>query len=746
MRNIISKTTFVLALMMCLSLLFGYGSSSRVHAADEGIGVTINESIVDAAYGIEIGGAEIRVTMDNDDETLVDSWTSVQYETHKIENVAPGKYILKEPSAPLGYERVELGIKFTVYEDGRITLTGVASEVCEYKGGKLILKNKMTGEDQTGSLKFTKTVSGLDDPVLADGIKFIITGPNSYRCEFTYADIKEAGYKQIDDLPLGEYIVMESGTTIDGYVFQNNSAEITDSVEVTADNTFSAPAGLSLTNVYEKDDSETPDIVAVYISKVEVTYGPEIKGATLVITKDTMDGEVFDSWTSGKVAGETGPHKLRLSPGTYVLTEKSAPDDFHTLAESIVFTVNPDGTVTVDSATADNNTVTMIDDPAGALKITVEDDETGAGVKDAVISITTMKTNGTTETSDYLTDSDGEIYIPNLPVGNEYSYKYKTIPEKYVVSSLGEETGVSIEAKTVTPKTIKIKKNYVSTPTENQKPTSRDLRENGEEQELITAPESLPDGCKSVEYSTDDGKNWSETIPVGKEAGEYIIRVRYVADENHFTIEGEPLTVTIKDKPAPAPAKISGTLLAKMTAKGKSSLVLTWTTINGAEGYDIFFIKCGKESPKKVKTIKGNKTFKWTKKSLKKNKAYKAVVKAYVTKNGKKTYVRTSPMVHAYTSDGTSKCTNSKGVTVTKAKVSLKAGKTYKVKASVTKLQKGKKLMPTGHAPKLRYVSSNKKIATVSKSGKVTAKSKGSCKVYVIAVNGASKAVSVTVK
>ena len=129
-----------------------------------------------------------------------------------------------------------------------------------------------------------------------------------------------------------------------------------------------------------------------------------------------------------------------------------------------------------------------------------------------------------------------------------------------------------------------------------------------------------------------------------------------------------------------------------------------------------------------------------------KKKAYKAVVKAYVTKNGKKTYVRTSPVVHAYTSGGTSKYTNAKGVTMKKTSVSLKAGKTYKVKASVTKLQKGKKLMPTRHAPKLRYVSSNKKIATVSKSGKITAKSKGSCKVYVIAVNGASKTVSVTVK
>ena len=133
-------------------------------------------------------------------------------------------------------------------------------------------------------------------------------------------------------------------------------------------------------------------------------------------------------------------------------------------------------------------------------------------------------------------------------------------------------------------------------------------------------------------------------------------------------------------------------------------------------------------------------------KKLTKKASYKAVVKAYVMKNGKKTYVRTSPMVHVYTSGGTKNYTNAKSVTVKKTKVTLKKGKTYKIKASVKKLKKSKKLMPATHEPKLRYISSNKKIATVSKSGKITAKSKGSCKVYAIAVNGARKAVRVTVK
>lgn len=205
-----------------------------------------------------------------------------------------------------------------------------------------------------------------------------------------------------------------------------------------------------------------------------------------------------------------------------------------------------------------------------------------------------------------------------------------------------------------------------------------------------------------------------------------------------------------KLKPAPA-AKVSGTLLVVMKARGKAALDITWTKVRNADGYDIFLARCDSSSGKtyacrKVKTVKGSGTLKWTKKGLKKGKAYKAVVKAYVMKDGKKTYVRTSPMVHAFTSGGTKIYTNPGKVTVKKANVSLKAGKTYRIKAGVTKLRKGKKLISSGHAPKLRYLSSNTKIAKVSRSGKITAVSKGSCRVYAIAVNGASKAITVTVK
>ena len=227
-----------------------------------------------------------------------------------------------------------------------------------------------------------------------------------------------------------------------------------------------------------------------------------------------------------------------------------------------------------------------------------------------------------------------------------------------------------------------------------------------------------------------------------------------VCENDPSHIEKETIPVLEPDpepepEPAPAPASTGGVLLAKLVAKGSNSIEISWTKISGVDGYDIFFSHCGstetKQTPKKVKTVNGNSTFKWTKKGLKKKAAYKAVVKAYVMKDGKKTYVKTSPLVHVYTSGGTKNYTNPKSVTVKKNSVSLKKGKTFKIKATVKKLKKGKKLPPTSHAAKLRYKSSNTKVATVNKKGKITAKGKGTCYIYVYAANGVYKKVKVTV-
>ena len=82
--------------------------------------------------------------------------------------------------------------------------------------------------------------------------------------------------------------------------------------------------------------------------------------------------------------------------------------------------------------------------------------------------------------------------------------------------------------------------------TDAQKPTAKEgLKFTGNAQELVNAPEAAPEGY-TVQYSL-DGTTWSEDIPTGTADGEYTVKVKYVADENHVDFDGEDIKVTIAD-------------------------------------------------------------------------------------------------------------------------------------------------------------------------------------------------------
>ena len=81
---------------------------------------------------------------------------------------------------------------------------------------------------------------------------------------------------------------------------------------------------------------------------------------------------------------------------------------------------------------------------------------------------------------------------------------------------------------------------------DDQKPTANeDLSYTGEAQALVTAPASLPTGYTKVQYSL-DGTNWSDEIPIGTDAGDYIVKVKYIGDNNHTTFNGTDIAVSIE--------------------------------------------------------------------------------------------------------------------------------------------------------------------------------------------------------
>lgn len=182
-----------------------------------------------------------------------------------------------------------------------------------------------------------------------------------------------------------------------------------------------------------------------------------------------------------------------------------------------------------------------------------------------------------------------------------------------------------------------------------------------------------------------------------------------------------------------------GLLRAQTTKLKKNSVTIKWNKVKNADGYIVYGAKCGAKSKYKVLKVVSAKTTSYTHKKLKKGTYYKYNVVAFKYVNGVKVTLAASKKIHATTQGG--KYGVAKSVKLNKSKATIKKGKTFKIKAS--EIKKDKKIKK--HRA-ICYESSNTKIATVNSKGKIKAKKKGKCTIYVYAQNGVYKTVKVTVK
>ena len=207
--------------------------------------------------------------------------------------------------------------------------------------------------------------------------------------------------------------------------------------------------------------------------------------------------------------------------------------------------------------------------------------------------------------------------------------------------------------------------------------------------------------------------------------------------------ETEKKQETEKQPETEAPSKQTSTTVMRLRGNASSTRVrLAWTGIKGADGYEIYGANC-KVSTKAplVKTVKNGSTYVTAISGLKKASSYRYYVRAYKMINGKKTYLNQSNVIYIATACGTR--TNAKAVTVASTSITLKKGKTKNLSATVTSVNSKKKLFY--RTAKLTYTTTDKKIATVTSRGTVTAKAKGTCYIYVSAANGVYTKVKVTV-
>ena len=249
---------------------------------------------------------------------------------------------------------------------------------------------------------------------------------------------------------------------------------------------------------------------------------------------------------------------------------------------------------------------------------------------------------------------------------------------------------------------------------------------------------AVGDGTATITVSTSNGK--TTTI-------EITVKIRKDNDEEKPSEDkpSDPITAT-------EIAKNTLTLNAglKVSQTGKKINVV-WGKVADADGYLVYATYCGTNFGSAIKTIKNPTTTslsitKLNGKAIDLKKSVKVYVKAYKLVDGKKVAFGKTITAHIVGSKNT-KYTNVKEIKLTsKSSVTLAVGKTSTIKAKVVLVDAKKKQLSDSHAKQFRYASSNTKVATVNANGKITAKKKGTCYIYVYAKNGYAKKIKVTVK
>ena len=283
------------------------GDVIEITAENEEISVAISKEDI---YGAELPGAKMQLV--DEDGNVFDEWTS-DSTNHVISEIPAGGYTLHEVAAPDGYV-IATDICVTIDEYGIVTVDDVTAEAHTEDGIPLI-----TMVDDTTTTTFSKQDATTGEELPGATLQVIDAD----------GEVVEE-WISTNEPHMIEAVLVAGGT----YTFREITAP--DGYLVAEDVKFTVNEDGSVTEVVMLDES-----TKVRISKQDVTTGAELSGAKLQVID--ADGNVVDEWIS-----TTEPHMIEavLTAGaSYTLKEITAPDGYE-IAESVIFTVKDDGSIT----------------------------------------------------------------------------------------------------------------------------------------------------------------------------------------------------------------------------------------------------------------------------------------------------------------------------------------------------------------------------------------------------------------
>ena len=253
------------------------------------------------AVGTEEFTADTAIMTAISDETGYFEFTEIPY----------GEYVICEIQAPDGYILTDEKFPVTVSENGETITIRTENNPITVE----ISKQDIYGDELAGAeMQLIDSEGNVVDEWTSDGTNHVIR------------ELKVGKYTLKETAAPDGYVI---ATDISFEVFEDGSVKV-ENVEATATTEDGHPLIVMVDNTTK-----------VEISKRDITTDNELAGATLQIIDDKCN--VVEEWVS-----TNEPHYIEaqlIAGKTYTLTETAAPDGY-TIANSIDFTVNADGTVT----------------------------------------------------------------------------------------------------------------------------------------------------------------------------------------------------------------------------------------------------------------------------------------------------------------------------------------------------------------------------------------------------------------
>ena len=316
--------------------------------------VTISKKSVNGTD--ELPGARLTVYRYDNNQlgTIVDSWTSG--DTARTIQLAAGSYLLVETTAPNGYLTAE-SIAFAVNADGSVSLIGNNGEL---NGNTITMRDELSPATNNFTVQISKkAVNGTDE---LPGARLTVYSYDNNQLGTIVDSWTSEDTARTIQLAAGSYLLVET-TAPNGYLTAESIA-----FAVNADGSVSLIGNngeLNGNTITMRDElSPATNNFTVQISKKAVNGTDELPGARLTVYSydNNQLGTIVDSWTSEDTA-----RTIQLAAGSYLLVETTAPNGYLT-AESIAFTVNADGSVSLigNNGELNGNTITMRDEQSSA--------------------------------------------------------------------------------------------------------------------------------------------------------------------------------------------------------------------------------------------------------------------------------------------------------------------------------------------------------------------------------------------